>query len=447
MIKFILIIFFTLITPISFFSTLSLLLLLIITLSFYLPYLQEFSHMYQIFAWDTLSFSLIRLTFWIVILILLARLSNINIIKFKSSFILISICLLFILVLTFSVINLILFYILFEASLIPIFIIILGWGNQPERLQAGTYILLYTVFLSLPILIIFLLWSNTYYRTRFFLLNFSFISFSLLPNIIAYFLILAFSVKLPIYILHLWLPKAHVEAPVAGSIILAAILLKLGGYGILRISNKAHCVYYLIRSPIISWSLIGGLIISLLCLFQSDIKSLIALSSVAHMSLVISSILTFSNWGINRALFIIIGHGFCSSGLFCSANINYERLNSRSVYLLKGYIIFTPAFSILWFLLCTSNIATPPSLNFLGEITRIISIYSWSHFFILPIIIIVFMSATYSLFLFSQTQYSKPSSNIKPFFPISLREWLISFLHWVPLNLFFLCIWLIQIII
>lgn len=337
-------------------------------------------------------------------------------------------------------------YIIFEASLIPTFILILGWGNQPERSQAGIYILIYTVIASLPLLLAFLIWSNHIRRTNIHII-YLYKSNWLISSLWALLMVFAFSVKLPTYLVHLWLPKAHVEAPVAGSIILAAILLKLGGYGLLRILSKIRDTIYYLTPTLVSWSLAGGSIIAIICIFQNDVKLLIALSSVSHIAIVIRGILTLSYWGVNGAQLIIIGHGFCSSGLFCIANIAYERTNSRRFFIIKGIQTILPVISIIWFLLCTSNIAAPPSLNLLGEINSITSLYSWSHYTFILLTVLVFIAAAYSLFLFRQTQHGKLPSKTQTLLPISIREWLILLSHWAPLNLLILNPYRIQLLI
>nr|YP_009128667.1 NADH dehydrogenase subunit 4 [Eucryptorrhynchus scrobiculatus]AJR19210.1 NADH dehydrogenase subunit 4 [Eucryptorrhynchus scrobiculatus]UNO31866.1 NADH dehydrogenase subunit 4 [Eucryptorrhynchus scrobiculatus] len=423
--------------PLIFFNNvfwMVLMILFIYTFKFMLSlnYSVMFVNLSYCFGLDLLSFFMILLSLWICSLMILASEKLYMLNYYWEMFLFMIIILLISLVLTFSAMNMFLFYLFFEMSLVPTLFLIIGWGNQPERIMAGVYLLFYTLLVSLPMMLA-LFYLYKYMNT----LEFYF--FYSINSIILYLCVnMVFLVKIPMFFIHLWLPKAHVEAPISGSMILAGVMLKLGGYGFLRVMKLFLEIGMKINFIIIVISLCGGVIISLICVRQSDMKMLIAYSSVSHMGLMLSGIMTLNCWGLWGAFILMLAHGLCSSGLFCLANMAYERSNSRSIYLNKGMLNMMPNLSLWWFLLCTSNMAAPPSLNLLGEILLINSLFIYSKYTGFLLFFLVFYSAVYSLFLYSYTQHGEYYSGLYSFSQINLREYLLLFFHWVPLNILLL---------
>nr|AHH34347.1 NADH dehydrogenase subunit 4 [Eurema hecabe]AQZ39427.1 NADH dehydrogenase subunit 4 [Eurema hecabe] len=380
---------------------------------------------------DFLSFGLILLSIWICVLMIMSSESLNNNNYYKEFFLLNILMMLMLLYLTFSVMNMFMFYLFFEASLIPTLILILGWGYQPERIQAGLYLLFYTLFVSLPLLMgLFFIYEDLNSMMMYMYKFFNSYSFILYLS-----MLLAFLVKMPMYFVHLWLPKAHVEAPISGSMILAGIMLKLGGYGLMRVMIMFQKLSMNLGVLWITVSLVGGFFVSLKCFCQVDMKSMIAYSSVAHMGLVISGVMTLNYWGMMGSYILMIGHGLCSSGMFCLSNINYERVMSRSLFLNKGMMNFMPSLSLWWFLFMINNMAAPPSMNFFGELELINSLLSYSWLTMLMLMLISFFSAGYSLYLYSYSQHGEYNMSLYSFYSGLSREYLLLFLHWLPLNL------------
>nr|WNH21955.1 NADH dehydrogenase subunit 4 [Bathygobius mystacium] len=388
---------------------------------------------------DPLSTPLLVLTCWLLPLMILASQNHMNTepINRQRMYLTLLTSLQMFLIVAFSATEILLFYIMFEATLIPTLIIITRWGNQTERLNAGTYFLFYTLAGSLPLLVALLLLQNSCGTLSLLTLQHS--PFTAMPTIADKFwwagCLLAFLVKMPLYGMHLWLPKAHVEAPIAGSMVLAAVLLKLGGYGMIRIMPMLEPLTKELSYPFIILALWGVVMTGSICLRQTDLKSLIAYSSVGHMGLVAGGILIQTPWGLTGALILMIAHGLTSSALFCLANTNYERTHSRTMVLARGLQMILPLMTAWWFIASLANLALPPLPNLMGELMIITSLLSWSWWTILLTGLGTLITAGYSLYMFLMTQRGPLPHHIISLAPSHTREHLLLALHLLPLIL------------
>ncbi|YP_002213673.1 NADH dehydrogenase subunit 4 (mitochondrion) [Halichoeres trimaculatus] len=388
---------------------------------------------------DSLSSPLLVLSCWLLPLMVMASQNHMTSepIPRQRLYITIMVILHSLLILAFGATELLMFYLMFEATLIPTLFLITRWGNQTERLTAGTYFLFYTLAGSLPLLVALLMLQN----------DTGTLSMLILPytqplthsNWGSGFwwtaCLLAFLVKMPLYGIHLWLPKAHVEAPVAGSMVLAAVLLKLGGYGMMRILVILGPLTKELAYPFMVLALWGLIMTAAICLRQTDLKSLIAYSSVGHMGLVVAGILIQTTWGFSGALTLMIAHGLTSSALFCLANTNYERTHTRTMVLARGLQAALPLMGLWWFIASVANLALPPLPNFVAEVSIIMSLWNWSWWTIFLTGTGTLITAGYSLYMFLMTQRGPIPSHILPLPPSHTREHLLIALHLLPLLL------------
>nr|UXB58818.1 NADH dehydrogenase subunit 4 [Cottus gulosus]UXB58909.1 NADH dehydrogenase subunit 4 [Cottus gulosus] len=393
-------------------------------------------------ATDSLSTPLLVLTCWLLPLMILASQNHTasEPLNRQRMYLTLLTSLQIFLILAFGATEIIMFYVMFEATLIPTLILITRWGNQTERLNAGVYFLFYTLAGSLPLLVALLLLQNSTGTLSLLTIQYSDpVELSSYAHKLWWAsCLLAFLVKMPLYGVHLWLPKAHVEAPVAGSMILAAVLLKLGGYGMMRMVVMLEPLTKELSYPFIVFALWGVIMTGSICLRQTDLKSLIAYSSVSHMGLVVGGILIQTPWGFSGALVLMIAHGLASSALFCLANTSYERTHSRTMLLARGLQMVLPLMTTWWFIASLANLALPPLPNLMGELMIITSLFNWSWWTIILTGAGTLITASYSLYMFLMSQRGPLPAHIIALDPSHTREHLLLTLHLLPLVLLIL---------
>nr|YP_010555412.1 NADH dehydrogenase subunit 4 [Ramaria cf. rubripermanens]UYR22161.1 NADH dehydrogenase subunit 4 [Ramaria cf. rubripermanens] len=333
----------------------------------------------------------------------------------------------------FVVLDLLLFYIFFESVLIPLFIIILTWGASLSRIRAAFLLFLYTLFGSLFMLLAIMTILYFVGSTDFQLISLSEISLESQKWLwLAFFL--AFAIKTPIWPLNTWLIKAHVEAPLAGSIILAGTILKLATYGYLRvlISILPDASNYFM--PLVqAISIISLIYASLATIRQNDTKAVIAYSSVAHMAVVMLGLFSNTIQGIEGAILLSLGHGFVSPALFvCCGGIIYNRTHSRVIVYHRGLAYYMPVFTMFFLIFTLFNTGIPLSLNFAGEIMSLMGTWFRS-----PLVAGlgatgIVLSACYSIFFFNRISYGSYSPYLSPLKDIDRREFILLMSLLIP---------------
>ena len=371
---------------------------------------------------DNISIYYILLT---TLLMPICILASWNITKLQKEFILCILSLEWLLIGVFSVLDVLGFYILFEGTLIPMYIMIGVWGSRVEKVTASYYIFFYTLVGSLLMLLSIMILYKEYGTTDYLvLLNSNSLDMTTELIVLVGFLA-SLGVKIPSWPVHIWLPLAHVEAPVAGSVLLAGVLIKLGSYGFIRYTIPLLPIASKYLGPLImTLGLIGVIYGSLTTLRQTDLKRVIAYSSVAHMGIVQIGIFTMTPLGVIGSIYLQLSHGLVSGALFIIVTLLYERYGSRLIKYYRGIVTTMPVYTTIFLFFTLANIAVPGTCNFIGEILCLAGIYEENMIVTILASLGMVLGASYALYLYNRVSFGSWSSYLRGSVrDITRREW------------------------
>nr|YP_009502236.1 NADH dehydrogenase subunit 4 [Porolithon onkodes]ASB29838.1 NADH dehydrogenase subunit 4 [Porolithon onkodes] len=380
-------------------------------------------NLYYIIGVDGISVFFILLTTFLTILCILVSWAGIK--NYVKEYLICFLFLEFLLIQVFSVLDILLFYIYFESVLMPMFLIIGIWGSRERKIRAAYQFFLYTLIGSLLMLIsLVLIYFNAGTTDLQILWGFSFTELQQVFFWLAFFA--SFSVKIPMVPFHIWLPEAHAEAPTAGSVILAGVLLKMGGYGFLRFSIPLFPLATLYFTPMIyTLSLVAAVYASFTTLRQVDLKKIIAYSSVAHMGFVTIGIFTLNIQGVEGSIILMLSHGLVSSALFLCVGILYDRYKTRILKYYSGLVQVMPLFVIFFFFFSFCNIGFPGTSSFIGELLVLTGSFQSNAFLTFITSFSIILSACYSIWLLNRLSFGfLKLTYLRTFQDVSRREFL-----------------------
>jgi len=385
------------------------------------------------YGFDIISLFFIVLTTFLVVICILISWNTITtaIVPYFTLLILTEV----LLINVFSALDLFYFYVYFESILIPMFIIIGVWGGQQRKIYAAIQFFIYTLLSSLLILalIIKLYKFHNGSSSYFFLVSEGTYIFT--EKYWWFALFIPFAVKLPLWPVHLWLPEAHSEAPTAGSVLLAGILLKMAGYGILRFMLPMFPTHNLIFSPLVTTLAVVSVIFgSAAAIIQTDFKKLIAYSSIAHMNYALLGIFSQNIMGLQGAFFVMLSHGLVSSGLFISVGSVYDRYKTRTITYLSGLGQLYPKLAVSFFIFVLANMAIPATSSFVAETLILMGTLAENLYAIVIATVAVVLTAPYSLWLYNRLFLGNTTSrHILQYSDLKDNEFFVNFTLIIPI--------------